>query len=90
MKQVFLKEEDLELVSGGYLKEGWDTTLLNVMVVYKKKYGEDGKQRVVDMMRMSVNDPTSTVTVSDLKTINEFIDKKWPTIKVGKTNASLL
>lgn len=43
MENKILKEEELNIVSGGVLIEGWDVTLLSMMRVYKGKYGDDGK-----------------------------------------------
>ena len=81
MDKKFLKEEELNLVSGGVLVEGWDTALKMMMEAFKNEYGESGKQMLKDMMIASVNDPTSPVESADLQTLNQFIDDNWALIK---------
>lgn len=48
--------------------------MAQMMKMYKTKYGEEGKQKVKDLMIVSVNDSTSPVTQEDLETIYSFID----------------
>ena len=72
-----LKDEDLNLVSGGVLLEGWDTTLLIIMDIFKGRYGDEGKQKVIDLMKMSLNDPTSPIEESDMDTLLQFIEDNW-------------
>ena len=72
-----LKDEDLNIVSGGVLLEGWDTTLLIIMDTFKGLYGDEGKQKVIDLMKMSLNDPTSPIEESDMETIFKFIEDNW-------------
>ncbi|MBQ6334278.1 MAG: hypothetical protein IJI46_04335 [Erysipelotrichaceae bacterium] len=69
-----ISDEELELVKGGTLVEGWDSVMVQMMKMYKTKYGEDGKQKIKDLMIVSVNDSTSPVTQEDLKNIYSFID----------------
>lgn len=72
-----LKDEDLNIVSGGVLLEGWDTTLLIIMDMFRGRYGDEGKQKVIDLMKMSLNDPTSPIEESDMETIFKFIEDNW-------------
>ncbi len=72
-----LKDEDLNIVSGGVLLEGWDTTLLIIMDMFKCRYEDEGKQKVIDLMKMSLNDPTSPIEESDMETIFKFIEDNW-------------
>ena len=77
MDKELLKDEQLNIVSGGVLLDGWDTTLLSIIRIYKAKYGEEGKQKVKDLMLMSLNDPTSPIEPQDMETIMNFIDENW-------------
>ncbi|MBQ6492819.1 MAG: hypothetical protein IJI92_03015 [Erysipelotrichaceae bacterium] len=80
MDKRVLNEEELKLVSGGKLLDGWDDTLLNVMRLYKGKFGEDGYQMVRDMVIVAVNDPTSPVAAEDAETMYNFIDSNWDSV----------
>ena len=71
----------MNIVSGGVLIEGWDVTLLSMMRVYKGKYGDDGKQKIKDLMLLALNDPTSVIEAHDIETINRFIDEKWDSVE---------
>jgi len=42
-----------------------------------EKYGEEGKQKVIDLMLISLKDPTSLIEESDMETIYQFIDENW-------------
>ena len=77
MEKELLKDEQLNIVSGGVLLDGWDITLLSIIRIYKAKYGEEGKQKVKDLMLMSLNDPTSPIEPQDMETIMNFIDENW-------------
>lgn len=72
-----IKDEELNIVSGGVLLEGWDTTLLIIMDMFRGRYGDEGKQKVIDLMKMSLNDPTSPIEESDMETIFKFIEDNW-------------
>ena len=41
MKQLL--DEELSLISGGYLKEGWEDVTLTMIKMYKAKFGDEGK-----------------------------------------------
>ena len=73
----FINDEELELVSGGYLKEGWESTIEMMIGLYKTKFGIDGKQKLKDTLAVGVNDPTSTMEESDLAILYTFIDEHW-------------
>ncbi|MBR5341734.1 MAG: hypothetical protein IK151_07400 [Erysipelotrichaceae bacterium] len=84
MKENLLNEEELNLVSGGQLVEGWDKSVMLIMQVYKGKYINDddgGRQRVKDLMVISANDPSSPLEAQDLQTVYNFIDANWETVK---------
>jgi hypothetical protein len=72
-----INDEVLNLVSGGVLLEGWDKTLFTMMKYYKSKYGDEGIQKVKDLMNISLKDPTSKVEESDMDTLYNFIDENW-------------
>ena len=40
-KDMMLEEEALKLVNGGVLQEGWEDTLVNMMALYKGKFGDN-------------------------------------------------
>ena len=42
-KEVTIEVEVLRLVSGGVLPEGWESTAISLMALYKGKYGENEK-----------------------------------------------
>ena len=77
MAKIRINDEELDLVSGGVLKEGWDMTLLSVMGIYKGLYEEEGLQKVKDLMALSLDDPTSSIEFQDLDKIYSFIDENW-------------
>ena len=77
MAKIRINDEELDLVSGGVLKEGWDMTLLSVMGIYKGLYEEEGLQKVKDLMALSLDDPTSPIEPQDLDKIYNFIDENW-------------
>ena len=72
-----INDNDLKLVSGGVLLDGWDSTLLFIMEVYKKTYGDKGKEKVIELMKISLNDPTSPLEENDMETIYKFIEENW-------------
>ena len=77
MNDKMLLDEELDLVSGGVLKESWDSALFNVMRVYKGKFGDAGLQKVKDVMAKTVNDPESSITEEDLVTVYQYIEDNW-------------
>ena len=72
-----INDEELKLVSGGYLKEGWESVLEKMIGLYKTKFGDSGKQKLKDTLAVGVDDPTSTMEESDLVVLHAFIDKNW-------------
>ncbi|MBR3264499.1 MAG: hypothetical protein IKI61_00875 [Erysipelotrichaceae bacterium] len=48
-----------------------------MMKYYKSKYGDEGIQKVKDLMNISLKDPTSKVEESDMDTLYNFIDENW-------------
>jgi len=64
-------------VSGGVLKDGWEGALNKNMAVYKAKYGDEGKQKVKDLMVIGVKDPTSQIEEADLNIMYQYIDEQW-------------
>ena len=74
--KLLLEEEALNLVSGGVLKEGWDSTLLKMMALYKGKFGENGKQMVSTLfIEHGVGD--GPLEEADIPVILTFIDNNW-------------
>ena len=45
-----INDEELKLVSGGVLLDGWESTLLAMMAIYKGKFGEDGYEMIRNTM----------------------------------------
>ncbi|MBQ6216554.1 MAG: hypothetical protein IJK53_04140 [Erysipelotrichaceae bacterium] len=72
-----INDQELELVSGGVLKEGWESITLTMISMYKTKFGDSGKQRLKDTLAVGVDDPTSTMEESDLVILYSFIDENW-------------
>ncbi|MBP3891674.1 MAG: hypothetical protein J6D29_05825 [Solobacterium sp.] len=72
-----LQDEELAIVSGGVLRDGWEDVLLKMMQIYKIKFNEKGKQMVKDTMVLGVKDTTSTIDENDIVRINQFIDENW-------------
>lgn len=75
MKQLLY--EELSLISGGYLKEGWEDVTLAMIKMYKAKFGDEGKQKLKDTLAVGLNDPTSTMDEKDLEMLRTFIDNNW-------------
>ena len=75
MKENLLDIDELSLVNGGVLKDGWEGALNKIMAVYKAKYGDEGKQKVKDLMVIGVKDPTSQIEEADLNIMYQYIDK---------------
>ena len=80
MSKIKIEDQEIELVSGGVLLEGWEQTTSFIIKLYKEKYGEEGKQKVKDLMLMSLNDPTSPIEEEDMATIYKYIDDNWDLI----------
>ena len=72
-----INDQELELVSSGVLKEGWESITLTMISMYKTKFGDSGKQRLKDTLAVGVDDPTSTMEESDLVILYNFIDENW-------------
>lgn len=45
--------------------------------MFKGRYGDEGKQKDIDLMKMSLNDPTSPIEESDMDTLLQFIEDNW-------------
>ena len=82
MEKELIRGEELNLVSGGVLLEGWENTLLMIMKIYKKAHGEEGLQKVKDLMVISLNDPTSPIEEEDTETVYGFIEGNWNSIPI--------
>lgn len=50
------------------------------MSLYKKKEGEVGKQKVKDLMLISLQDPTSILEENDMVVVQQFIDDNWDNV----------
>lgn len=80
MAKQIVEEDVLNLVSGGVLLDGWDQALINIMSLFKARYGEEGYQKVWDLVEVSINDPTSPVTQEDAATMYKFIEDNWASV----------
>ena len=75
-----LEEEVLKRISGGVLREGWDSTLLTMMAVCKGKFGENGKQMVSALfINHGVGD--GSLEEADIPVILAFIDNNWDSVE---------
>lgn len=72
-----IPDETLNIVNGGVLLEGWDETMLTIMKIYKSNYGEEGLAKVESLVDVSINDPTSPLTIEDRQTVLDFIRENW-------------
>ncbi|MBR2676823.1 MAG: hypothetical protein IKE28_07925 [Solobacterium sp.] len=80
METKQLLEEELNMVSGGVLKEGWESTLLKMMALYKGKYGDNGKQMVSTLfINYGVGD--GPLEEADIPVITTFIDNNWDSVE---------
>ena len=80
MAKEYINDEQLKLVSGGKLIEGWEKALMDIIRLYKGKYVNDqetGINKVKELMTISANDPTSQIDEGDLQTLYDFIDANW-------------
>ena len=79
-KELMLEEEALNLVSGGVLQEGWDSTLRTLMALYKGQFGENGKQMVSALfINHGVGD--GPLEEADIPVILAFIDNNWDSVE---------
>ena len=77
MSKQYIDDETLQIVSGGKLLDNWQETLMDMMRIYKAKYGDEGLQKILDLIIVSVNDETSPVEAQDYDTICNFIRNYW-------------
>ena len=75
--KVMLNEEALKLINGGVLLEGWDSTLLAMMSLYKGKFGDNGKQMVTDLFTKHGVGSDGPLEEADIPVILAFIDNNW-------------
>lgn len=77
-----IKDEMMNMISGGRLSPGWEKNYYQIMRVYKSQYGdEEGLKRVKQHMYDLVDDNYSFVEESDLKTLFDFIDNNWDSVE---------
>lgn len=76
-----IDDQELNIISGGVLKEGWQQTMIAMMALYKGKYGEEGLEIVKALPGIAVNDPTSPIEAGDFETLHKFIDEQWPQVE---------
>ncbi len=79
-EENLLNDEALKLISGGVLNPGWDDTLRMMMSMYKRKYGEGGKEKIIDMMREHGLGADSKLVPEDLAVIEDFINNNWDAV----------
>ena len=80
-KEPTLEEEALNLVSGGVLQEGWDSTLLTMMALYKGKFGENGKERIKALFVKENIGGEGPLEEADLPVIHAFIEDNWDSVE---------
>ncbi len=86
MAKEVIKDELLNMISGGVLRKGWDKSLTSMIAMNKGQFGDKGKQMIKDLMALSAKDSTSPIEEKDMETINKFIDDNWdkiPAMRVG-------
>ena len=79
-KELMLEEEALNLVSGGVLQEGWDSTLRTMMALYKGQFGENGKQ-MVKALFVEENLGEGPLEEADLPVIHAYIEDNWDSVE---------
>ena len=79
-KELMLEEEALNLVSGGVLQEGWDSTLRTMMALYKGQFGENGKQMVKALFGKE-NIGEGPLEEADLPVIHAYIEDNWDSVE---------
>ena len=78
--KINLKDEQLKMVSGGVLLEGWENVLLGIMRYYKETYGKDSMQMAIDKMIESINIPAFPLDDNDIERIKKFASENWNNI----------
>ena len=79
-KEPTLEEEALNLVSGGVLQEGWDSTLLTMMALYKGQFGENGKE-MIKALFVKENLGEGPLEEADLPVIHAYIEDNWDSVE---------
>lgn len=77
MNENKLNEEVLNLVSGGILREGWDETVYEMMALYKGKFGESGKARLITLFEEKGVGGDSPLEPKDIPVIVDYINANW-------------
>ena len=75
--KINLQDEQLKMVSGGVLLEGWENVLLGIMRYYKETYGDESKQMAIDLMIKSIDVPSAPLDAEDIDRIKNFADENW-------------
>ena len=80
MEGKIINDEELSIVSGGILAEGWEKTLSSMMGIYKFKYGDEGREKLKNVLLSALDDPTSPLEPQDMETIHNYIDENWDSV----------
>ncbi len=72
-----LEEEALKLINGGILREGWDETVYEMMALYKGKFGESGKARLITLFEEKGVGGDSPLEPKDIPVIVDYINANW-------------
>lgn len=71
-RKTALEEKALKLVNGGVLQEGWEESVLSLMALYKGKFGDSGKDMVLELFIIDGVD-NSPLDTNDIITVIAFI-----------------
>ena len=77
MNEIKLNDEQLKLINGGLLADGWESVTESMIKVYKDKYGDKGLEKLIDVIASSKDDPTSVLTDEDREIVFAFIRDNW-------------
>ena len=79
-EKKILEEEALKLINGGVLEEGWESSVISLMALYKGKYGEEGKWMIMEFF-FNQKPGEGSLTTSDIADILVFIDHNWDSVE---------
>lgn len=77
MNEAKLNDEQLKLINGGLLVDGWESVTESMIKVFKDSYGDKGLEILIDVIASTKNDPTSVLTDEDREIVFAFIRDNW-------------
>ena len=77
MNDNILNEEALNLVSGGVLKEGWQDITGKMMAMYKGKFGDAGKAKLITIFTEKGVGGDGPLEEKDIPVIIAYINDNW-------------